>query len=54
MSASGKFPGESLVQFYNRRLREKGDDSKEWYVSEGGQLRLRDRYQRQSKMDWER
>lgn len=40
-------PGESLCAYYNRKLRAKGRFDVEWYQVPGGQLRLRDRVERQ-------
>jgi hypothetical protein len=51
MIPSQRLPGESLVQFYNRQLRERGRDDIEWIQIPGGGMRLREVSRRQQRMD---
>lgn len=46
-----RLPDEDLVSFYNRKLRARGVENREWYITSGGEMRLRDRAPPQSKLE---
>lgn len=52
MAWDARYPNETLVQFYNRRLDERGRHDIEWFEDTDGNLRLRSRHRPQSKFNF--